>query len=218
MELYFSPYACSMAVRIVADEAGVPLTYREVELYTKRFTEGGADYLAVNPRGQVPVLVMDGGDTLAEVSAIVHCLADLSPQRSLMGSSERERYRVLEGLNFTATEIHKRLFYVLGTESSPPEARAHARKTAPRVFADLARALGTRPFYAGARFTVADAYLAWAFIMARTFRLDPAPLEGYAARLTAYPAVARALEIETPLALASWGRQRSVVGEPPWLR
>ena len=44
MELYFSPYACSMAVRIVADEAGVPLTFREVELYTKRFTEGGADY------------------------------------------------------------------------------------------------------------------------------------------------------------------------------
>jgi glutathione S-transferase len=218
MELYFAPYACSMAVRIIADEAGVPLVFREVELYVKRFTEGGADYLAVNPRGQVPLLVMDDGDTLAEVSAIVHCLADRNPQRSLMGSSERERYRVLEGLSFTATEFHKRLIYVLGTESSPPQARAHARQTAPTVFADLARALGTRPFYAGELFTVADAYLAWAFIMAKTFRLDPSPLEGYAARLVAYPSVARALEIETPLALASWRRQQSVIGEAPWLR
>lgn len=218
MELYFAPYACSMAVRIVADAAGVALAYREVDLYAKRFADGGGDYLAVNPRGQVPVLVFDDGDTLVEVGAIVQYLAGMEPQGGLMGASNRERYRVLEGLSFAATEVHKRLLFVLGTQASPKEARAHARETAPTVFTDLARAVGSRPFYAGDRFTVADAYLAWAFIMARTFRLDLAPVEAYAARLAGFPSVARALEIETPLAQASWRRQRSVIGEPPWLR
>jgi glutathione S-transferase len=218
MELYFAPYACSMVVRIVADEAGVPLTYREVEIYAKRFTEGGADYLAAAPRGQVPVLVMDDGDTLTEVSAIVQCIADMRPERGLVSTSAHERYRVLEGLNFAATEVHKRLLFVLGSQSSPAEARAYAREVAPRVFGDLARLLGTRPFYAGERFTVADAYFAWTLVMARTFRLDLSAVEAYAARLAERPSVARALEVETPLVQASWRRQRDVVGEPPWLR
>lgn len=218
MELYFAPYACSMAVRIVADAAAVALEYREVDLYAKRFADGGGDYLAVNPRGQVPVLLMDDGDAMVEVGAIVQYLAATKPQSRLMGASDRERYRVLEGLSFAATEVHKRLLFVLGTQSSPTEARAHARQTAPTVFADLVRAMGSRPFYAGEHFTVADAYLAWAFIMARTFRLDLSPVETYAVRLAAFPSVACALEIETPLAQASWRRQRSVIGEPPWLR
>jgi glutathione S-transferase len=218
MELYFAPYACSMAVRIVADEAGVPLTYREVEIYAKRFTESGADYLAAAPRGQVPVLVMDDGETLTEVSAIVECIADMRPERGLLSTSARERYRVLEGVSFAATEVHKRLIFVLGSQSSPSEARAHAREVAPRVFGDLARMLGARPFYAGDRFTVADAYFAWTLVMARLFRLDLSAVEAYAGRLAERPSVARALDVETRLAQASWGRQRDVVGEPPWLR
>jgi glutathione S-transferase len=218
MELYFAPYACSMVVRIVADAADVQLTYREVEIYEKRFTEGGADYLAAAPRGQVPVLVLDDGGTLTEVSAIVHYIADMRPESGLVSTSVHERYRVLEGLSFAATEVHKRLIFVLGSQSAPSEARAHAREVAPRIFGDLARLLGPRSFYAGERFTVADAYFAWTLVMARTFRLDLSAVGAYAARLAEHPSVARALEVETPLAQASWRRQRDVVGEPPWLR
>lgn len=218
MELYFAPYACSMVVRIVAEEAGVELTYREIDLYAKRFADGDGDYLAANPRGQVPVLFVDERDTLVEVSAIVQCIAAKRPECDLMGASERERYKVLEGLSFAATEVHKRLLFVLGTQASPAEAREHARQSAPIVFADLARAQGGRSFYAGESFSVADAYLAWAFIMARTFRLDLTPIGAYAERLASVPSVARALATETPLAQASWRRQRGAIGEAPWLR
>ena len=218
MDLYFSPYACSMVVRIVADAAGVALALREVDLYTKRCTGDGADYLAVNPRGQVPVLVLDDGDHLVEVGAITQYLVARSPGSGLMGGSERERFRTLEGLSFAATEVHKRILFPLGALATPPAARAHARDSAPTVLADLARALGSRPFYAGDQFTVADAYLAWAFIIARTFRLELSPIEDYAARLAAVPSVARAIAAETPLALASWRRQRDGLGQAPWLR
>ncbi|MBX3210963.1 MAG: glutathione S-transferase N-terminal domain-containing protein [Labilithrix sp.] len=218
MELYFAPYACSMAVRIVADAAGVELTYREVDLYARRFADGEGDYPTANPRGQVPLLLLDDRDTLVEVSAIVQYLAAKKPEGDLMGASDRERYKVLEGLSFAATEVHKRLLFVLGAQGSPTEARTYARQSAPAVFAHVARAVDGRPFYAGESFTVADAYFAWAFIVARTFRLDLTPVEPYAERLAALPSVARALEIETPLAHASWRRQRGLIGEAPWLR
>lgn len=218
MELYFSPLACSMVARIVADEAGVALAYREVDLYTKRFTEAGTDYVTEAPRGLVPVLVMDDGERLTEVSAIVHCLAEHASGRNLLGSSARERYRVLEGLSVAATEIHKRVLFVLGSSSSPAEARAHARKLAPRLFEELARSVGTKPFYAGDAFSVADAYLAWAMVVARIFGLELGAVEGYAARLSAVPSVARAVALETPLGQASWRRQRDAVGPAPWAR
>ena len=214
MELYFSPLACSMAARIVAYEAEVPLTYREVELYVKRFTESGADYLAEIPRGQVPVLVMDDGDRLVEVSAIVQYLAEKRPE--LLGGTTRERWRVLEGLSFAATEVHKRILFVLGSREVPPEARAHARASAPRVLRDVARAIGSKPFYAGDRFTVADAYLAWATVIARVFGLELGDLEAYAARVAAVPSVARAIATEMPLGERSWKRQRGAVGAAPW--
>jgi hypothetical protein len=54
--------------------------------------------------------------------------------------------------------------------------------------------------------------------MARTFGLDLSAVAAYAARLVERPSVARALEVETPLAQASWRRQRDMVGEPPRLR
>ena len=218
MELYFSPLACSMVPRIVADEAAVPLVFREVELYVKRFTAGGTDYLAEAPRGLVPVLVMDDGERLSEVSAIVQFLAERAPERGLLGVGARDRYRVLEGLSTAATEVHKRVLFVLGSATAPAEAKAHAREVAPRIFADLSRSIGVRPFYAGDAFTVADAYFAWAMVVARIFGLELAELEGYAARLFAQPSVARAIALETPLGQASWRRQRDAVGKVPWAR
>ena len=55
MELYFSPLACSLATRIALYEAGAPATFTAVDLRARK-TADGADFLAINPMGQVPVL------------------------------------------------------------------------------------------------------------------------------------------------------------------
>ena len=44
MQLYFSPFACSLASHITAREAGLPLALEAVTLATKR-TASGADFL-----------------------------------------------------------------------------------------------------------------------------------------------------------------------------
>ena len=58
MELYFAPLACSMATRIALYESGKSARFRQVDLREKR-VETGADFLAINPLGQVPVLRTD---------------------------------------------------------------------------------------------------------------------------------------------------------------
>src|SRR5216684_1415922 len=77
MKLYFSPGACSLSPHIV--------------LRAKK-TKDGADFLQVNPKGQVPVLALDDGDRLTEGPAIVQYIADKAPGSGLVppaGSKER---------------------------------------------------------------------------------------------------------------------------------
>ena len=83
MELYYAPFSCSMAPRIVAAEAGIPLVFHQVELVAKTLTDGDASYLEVAPLGLVPVLRLDDGSLLTEVAAILQYLDDSRPESEL---------------------------------------------------------------------------------------------------------------------------------------
>ena len=82
MQLYYTPGACSLSPHIVALEAGVPISLEKVDLKTHK-TAKGEDYYAVNPKGYVPALKLDDGNTLTEGPAIVQYLADLKPESGL---------------------------------------------------------------------------------------------------------------------------------------
>ena len=87
MKLYFSPGACSLSPHIVLREAGIAADLEQVDLKTKK-TKSGADFTAVNPKGQVPTLVLDSGQTLTEGPAIVQYLAD---QKAYLEQTKIER-------------------------------------------------------------------------------------------------------------------------------
>ncbi|MBM3650959.1 MAG: glutathione transferase GstA, partial [Alphaproteobacteria bacterium] len=55
MELYFSPFACSLASHIVSREAGLQVELRRVSIATKEIA-GGGNFYDVNPKDQVPTL------------------------------------------------------------------------------------------------------------------------------------------------------------------
>ena len=79
MKLYYSPAACSLSPHIVANEAGIPIELEKVDLASHK-TEGGQDYMAINPKGYVPALRLDDGSVLTESPAIVQYLADQKPR------------------------------------------------------------------------------------------------------------------------------------------
>ena len=82
MKLYYSPGVCSLAPHIVAHEIGLPLQIEKVDTKAKR-TESGGDFLAINPKGYVPVLELDDSQFLTEGTAISQYLADRKPEGSI---------------------------------------------------------------------------------------------------------------------------------------
>lgn len=108
MKLYYAPGACSMAAHITLNESDVPFTAVRVDLRSHRLPDG-TDYYALNPNGYVPLLELDDGERLTEVAVILQYVADRHPGTLAPAFGTLERYRLMEWLNFIATEIHKGL-------------------------------------------------------------------------------------------------------------
>jgi hypothetical protein len=96
LTLYFSPGSSSMATHIALNEIGVPFEAKLTALHENAHRAPG--YLAVNPEGKVPTLMIDGRP-LTEVAATLWYLARRHPEAGLLpqyGDTEGEA-RVIYG-------------------------------------------------------------------------------------------------------------------------
>jgi glutathione S-transferase len=196
MKLYYFPGACSQAPHIIFREAGLPFEAVKVDLRTKRL-ESGEDYLAINPKGAVPALELDDGSILTENAVVLQYIADRAPEARLIPPyATLARYRVLEWLNYIATELHKGFAPLFHPSGEP---RAHAVEEISAKFDYVEHALGAGPYLAGEAFTVADAYLFVILGWARVFHFDFARwpgLKAFRQRMAERPAVRAALHAE----------------------
>jgi len=125
MNLYYIDRSCALAPHIAANEAGIPVNPVRVDFKTKR-TVGGADFVAINPKGYVPALELDNGEVLTENAAILQYLADQKPQARLApANGTLARVRLQEALNYIATELH-RGFGPLFNAATPAEIHEEA--------------------------------------------------------------------------------------------
>lgn len=198
MKLYYSPGACSQAPHIALIETGLPFELVKVDLATKRL-DSGEDYLGINPKGAVPALGLDDGGILTENAVVLQYIADRAPDARLVPPfGTIARYRLLEWLNYIATELHKGfapLFHPAGSEAD----KAAARDSLTAKFDYVAAELGDGPFLTGADFTIADAYLFVVLRWSRIFHIDLArwpALAAFVARVAERPAVQAALHAE----------------------
>ena len=191
MKLYYSPGACSLATRISLHEAGVPAEFERVDIRSK-ITERGYDYTALNPKGSVPMIVLENGESLTENVAILTLLAERTPQ--LGPGGPLGHIRLVEMLSYLSTELH--IAFKPFWHSPSDFEKAEARDAVGRnldLIADNIREL----YLFGPRFTTADAYLFAMLRWARDFDIPmPAELYGYFERVAERPAVRQALDEE----------------------
>ncbi len=198
MKLYYSPGACSLSPHIVSRELGLNLELKKVNTKDKT-VEGGGDYWQVNPRGYVPALVLDNGETLTEGPAIVQYLADQKPEAGLAPKNGTfERYRLQEWLNFLTSEVHKQ-FSPLFKPNTPEEYKKIAKETLATRFDWLDKQLAGKDYLMGKQFTVADAYAFVLLNWTRFQNIDLARwpnLTAFHKRVGARPRVQEALQAE----------------------
>lgn len=198
MKLYYSPGACSLSPHIVLCETGLDFTIEKVNLRTKE-TESGRDFSAINPKGYVPALELNGGEVLTEGPAIVQYVADLAPEKKLIPpAGTLARARVQEWLNFIGTELHKN-FTPLFNPASTDDIRNAAQANIARRLPIAATALDAHPYLIGDSFSVADAYLFTVLSWTGFVKVDITPwpsLAAFVERMKARPGVHAALAAE----------------------
>ncbi|HTU09972.1 MAG TPA: glutathione binding-like protein [Allosphingosinicella sp.] len=191
MKLYYAPGACSLASRISLHEAGFDAEFERVDLRTKR-TEAGEDFTALNPKGSVPLLILDDGQAVTENVAILDLITHFEP--TFEPGNPLGRIRLIEMLSFLSSELHI-AFKPFWHAASEAEKQAAADTVLKRLelLADYVHEL----YLFGPRFTVADAYLFVMLRWAKAFDLDlPPALLGYFERVLERPTVRRALDEE----------------------
>ena len=157
MKLCYSTGSCSLAADIALHESGLKFDREKVDLQTK-ITETGANYREVNPKGSVPVLVLDDGQVLTEVAAVTQYIADRVPEKKLAPAAGTiERYRVMEWLSFVGTELHKSFGAFFA--KAPDAWQDKMRQALGTRFDFLSKKLEGKQYLTGDTFTVADAYL-----------------------------------------------------------
>ena len=186
LTLFFAPGSSSMAPHIALHEIGAPFESRPIS-FAKMENRAPA-YLALNPEGTVPTLLIDGRP-LTEVAAILLYLAKRFPEARLLpeGDIEGEAHAV-SWMSFIAATVHP--------------ARRQGSEHARHVFGIADRRLGDREWALG-RYSVADIHLFrlyWRFHNS----LHPAPgefpnLAGHYDRMMARPAVRRTCAIEAAI-------------------
>lgn len=195
--LYGSQSTASLVVHWLLVELGIEYELHQLDF--ERREQKSARYLAINPAGRVPTLVIDG-QVLTESAAIAMHLADLHPHAALApvpGTPARgDYYRWMCFCTYTLMPAYRSWFYPdePAGAANVAEVKERARvqlETAWQQIADHLAAQG--PYVLGQQLSVVDFMMTmlmrWSRNMPRPSDSWPA-LAAHAARMKARPAFA----------------------------
>lgn len=208
INLYYAPGAASWVVHWLLIELELPHQLRRVDL--RAGEQKSADYLALNPQGVVPTILLDGHPVWETAGILLH-LADLKPESGLapaMGGLDRARYyqwmtRLSNGLQ----PPFRHWFFPAEAagEAAAEEAKSAARGQIESAFEAIDQHLAAAgPYLLGEQPCAADFYLT---MLMRWSRNQPRPattwpaLGALAARMKARPSFA---ELNRREGLTEW--------------
>ena len=201
-KLYYSPGACSMAVHIALNELNT-----KFELVNSSIPAGKTktkEFLAINPRGNVPVLEVDGY-FLREGAAILIYLLD-NNKNDLLPKSGLERAKALEWLAFANATLHPaygRVFFmrrVLGAEEAPNNALYQpALEQIQKYWNELENHFDKNQYVCGDKCTIADILITvianWSANFGSAIKFG-SKTKNYFSKIISRPSYKKALEIE----------------------
>ncbi|GGF51754.1 glutathione S-transferase [Azorhizobium oxalatiphilum] len=150
-------------VQFFLAEKGIEVPTRTVDIGAKE--NRLAEFLEINPRATVPVLVLDDGTPIAESIAICRYFEAVQPEPNLFGADAREiglvdmwqrraEIELMQAVQFAFRHVHPAM-----AEREIPQVKEWGEANKPKVLDFLGfmdRELAGREYLALDRFTVAD--------------------------------------------------------------
>ena len=167
MKLYNSVGPNPQAVRMFMAERGITIPTEEIDIM--KGDNRQAEYLKVNPAGQMPALVLDDGQLITEITVICEYLDETQPGASLIGDTPEARAQTRRWTRWANLNIVEPLTSGFRySEGLPmfkdrmrciPEAAAGLKALAQDNLAFLDKQLAERDYVAGDSFSLADVVL-----------------------------------------------------------
>jgi glutathione S-transferase len=171
LKFYMTPGSCSTGIHILLEELDLPFEVTIVNLPAGDHLKPA--YVALNPKGTIPTLVLDDGQALTEFQAIAYWLARSYPRRRLLPDDPLLVSRALELMDYVVGTLHgqgyTRIFTtdrylpagLADTERSTWLAaiQARGRQMVAEVFDVIEARLPETGYAIGADFSIADAAL-----------------------------------------------------------
>lgn len=202
LKIYFGPGSCALAALAALEEAKAEFEPGRLLLADRE--QCRPEFLAVNPRGQVPVLVADGQVITENIAVLTFIANRFRDARLLPLEDPAKLARGYELLSWFATNVHIAVAQIFRPErfSDDPAVQTELKKFGlTRFKATLTEfdGIASQNWLLGDDFSVADplAFVTWRW--AQRIELDLSPYPAWtdlAARVKARPSVTRAIAIE----------------------
>ncbi|ALG68740.1 glutathione S-transferase family protein [Beggiatoa leptomitoformis] len=201
MKLYLTPGSCSTGIHILLEEIGIAFEAYLVNLLAGDHQK--PDFLILNPKASIPILVRDDGSVLTEFPAIAHWLARAYPKAKLLPTDLESEVRAIEIMSYVVGTIHGQGFTrIFTTDRFTPNAadydavKARGQEIVCEGFTILNQQLAGKK-YLLEHFSIADAALFYVEFWATRINIElPAHCLAHYQQMLTRPAVQQVLREE----------------------
>lgn len=201
LTLYYAPITCSLVPLVSLYEAGADFEVKPVNL--RKAEQMNPEYLRINPKHKVPVLMIDG-KPLTENVAMALWMTRAFPKAGILPADPDTEVKAISLMAWCASGIHPHLTRInspgkfCDTPGSEESIKRLAAKELDHVFGVADALLAGREYFFD-RWCAADTHFFWTWRRATQFGLDFSKHGNSAAhfeRMQRRPAVKRALDFE----------------------
>jgi glutathione S-transferase len=174
LKLYYAPNTCATVPYITLTEAGAD--FEPMAINTRNGDNRKPEFLRLNPKHKVPVLIIDG-EPLTENVAIQIWIHRQFPKARLLPADPQQEIKAISLMAFCASGIHPHLTPNARPQNycDLPNSEESVKRVANKLLFEDFKV--TEDLLAGREwffphFTACDAYFFWCFRRALSFKLD----------------------------------------------
>ncbi|MFZ3324095.1 MAG: glutathione S-transferase N-terminal domain-containing protein [Usitatibacter sp.] len=162
IKLYYAPGACSLASHIAIEDVGLP--YETVRINTAQGEQRKPEYLAINPRGRVPTVIVDG-KVLTENVGILTYFAGGYPKANIWPKDTWHQAKAVSTMAWLSNTVHTSFAHLFRPERyvdddpSREAVKSKARTMYWDQLKEIDGLLAGRKWSVGTSYSVVDGYL-----------------------------------------------------------